>query len=162
MELTLMMYIALGLVLVITIGIYGLFLWTLFKERKQVKKAKQELNPKLVIKEGQELLDFIDRIIKEKYNYYLYLSFLPIYLDKKIPEKNTVKEIKSKIYAAVVGSMSREVKLEALKYFTEKGIEIYVNEKIMIYMNETDFRAVEKYTEAFREMKPSSMAKLMP
>ncbi len=111
--------------------------------------------------EGQQAIDFLERLIKEKYNYYLYLKLLPIYLDRKIPEKNIVEEVKSKIYVSVVGSLTRGVKNEILKFFTEKGIEIFVHEKIVILMNETDFQASDKFTEGFREITIGNVDKMI-
>ncbi len=111
--------------------------------------------------EGQQSIDFLERLIREKYSYYMYLELLPIYLDRKIPEKNTIKKIKEKIYVSVVGSLTKSVKLEILKYFTEKGIEIFVNEKIIIMINETDFRSAEKFTEEFREITVGNVSQLI-
>ncbi len=130
---------------------------------KNAKYKTQILTPKLELNftKGQEAIDFLERLIKEKYNYYMYLELLPIYLDRKIPEKNIIKTIREKIYVSVVGSLTRNVKEEMLKYFTEKGIEIFVNEKIIILMNETDFRAAEKFTEEFREINMSNIDKLL-
>ncbi len=113
------------------------------------------------LRKGQLAMDFLERLIREKYNYYMYLELLPIYLDRKIPEKNTIKNIKEKIYVSVVGSLTRSVKHEILNFFTEKGIEIFVNEKIIIMMNETDFRSAEKFTEAFREINANNVDRII-
>jgi hypothetical protein len=111
--------------------------------------------------EGQDALNFLDRIIKEKYNYHLYLILLPIYSDNKIPEKKVINELKEKIYVSVVGSLTHPVKKEILRFFTEKGIELYVHERIVILMNETDFRAVDKFNEAFRDLNKNNIEKIL-
>jgi len=155
MEITI--YFIIGIVLLII----ALFFYTIRNDKKEALK-KLKAKPRIDFDEGQKVLDYLDRIIKDKYRYYLYTYFLPIYLDKKIPEKKTVDEIKKKIYVSVVGGITRETKDEILKYFTEKGIEIYINEKIMVFMNETDFQAEQKVTETFRDLKPELMEKVMP
>ncbi len=110
---------------------------------------------------GQDALNFLDRVIKEKYNYHLYLTLMPIYLDRKIPEKKVIKELKEKIYVSVVGSLTSGVKREVLRFFTEKGIELYVHERIIILMNETDFRSAEKFNEAFRDLNAAKVEKIL-
>jgi len=110
---------------------------------------------------GQDALNFLDRIIKEKYNYHLYLTIMPIYLDRKIPEKKVIKELKEMIYVSVVGSLTSGIKREVLRFFTEKGIELYVHERIIILMNETDFRSAEKFNEAFRDLNAHKLEKIL-
>lgn len=158
---------SIGVIIGIFFLIYIIFLWTI---RKDIIKKKEELilkemekcKPKIDFTTGQKAMDYLDRLIKDKYQYYLYARFLPVYLDRKIPEKNIVNEIKEKIYVTVVGGLTQDVKQEILKYFTQKGIEIYINEKIMVYMNETDFKTAEKYYETFRDMRPELMEKITP
>jgi uncharacterized protein YneF (UPF0154 family) len=154
-------YILLGFISSIFIIILGIFIVEWYKDKSAQKKPLLQNSQVFNFKSGQEALDYLDRLIKEKYTYQLYANLLPIYLDRKIPEKNIVKEIKEKIYVTTVGSLSPEVKREILKYFTQKGIEIYINEKIMIYMNETDFRTAEKFTESFRDLKPDQVEKFL-
>ncbi len=136
--------------------------------KSKLKKTEKEIETEEVnepaeidLTKGQLAIDYLERIISEKYNYYKYLELLPIYLDNKIPEKKVIKETKEKIYVSVVGSLTTEVKRELLKFFTEKGIEIFVHEKIIIHMNQTDFRASEKLTESFREITAGNVDKLM-
>ncbi len=101
------------------------------------------------LQKGQLAIDYLQRLISEKYNYYMYLDLLPIYLDRKIPEKNIIKDVKEKIYVSVVGSLTKPVKQEILKFFTEKGIEIFVHESIVIHMNKTDFQASDSVNSRF-------------
>jgi hypothetical protein len=142
-------------------------LWSSFssKRNKGDKGEKNEDETKEVkevdLKKALVALDFLNKIIKEKYNYYMYLDLLPVYIEKKIPEKKLIDKTKNKIYVSVVGSLSRSVKFEILNYFTEKGIEIYVNERIIILMNETDFESTEKYGGTFRNISPSNVQKLL-
>ncbi len=141
--------------------IVSIFFFFLFRTKSTPVEAKTEDETEVDLIEGQQAIDFLERLIKEKYNYYLYLKLLPIYLDHKIPEKNIVEEVKSKIYVSVVGSLTRGVKNEILKFFTEKGIEIFVYEKIVILMNETDFQASDRFTEGFREINVGNVDKMI-
>ncbi len=123
--------------------------------------VEAEVEVEIDLKQGQAAMDYLERLILAKYNYYMYLELLPIYLDQKIPEKNTVKKVKERIYVSVVGSLTRPVKNEILKYFSEKGIEIFIHEKIMIHMNETDFQTSSKFSETFREINNTNIDKLI-
>lgn len=144
-----------GLVLMSS-KIYGIF-----KKPKKIKSEESTEIRETNFKTAEEALNFLDRFIKEKYNYHLYLSLLPVYLDKKIPEKNLIKTIKEKIYVSVVGSLSQPMKKLITHYFTEKGIEIYIHEKIITYMNETDFRSAEKFGEAFRDLDATKVDRIL-
>ncbi len=128
---------------VFTIAIFMTVIWivSLFKKPKEIKIEVPVVQTEVDINKSQLLIGFIEKLTKEKYTYYMYLELLPIYLDGKIPEKNKVQEIKEKIYASVVGSLTTEIKQEFLKFFTEKGIEIFVHQRIIILMNETDMTA---------------------
>lgn len=110
----------------------------------------------------QSILDFLDRIIKNKYNFYMYTELMPIYLDQKVPEKRIVSELKEKIYVSVVGGLTIKTKKSILDLFTEKGIEIYIHERIMILMNETDFKTSGKFSEAFKDLNPRRMDGIIP
>jgi len=157
--------ILIGLILLIW---FGLALKKFIKNVKRLKKMEEELieedrkkNQIINLIHGQEVLSFLESLIKDKYQYYLYQDLLPIYLDSKIPERTVVKKVKEKVYASIVGSLTTSVKQEILRFFTEKGIEILVNEKIITYMNETDFRASDKLNESFREINASNVSRVI-
>ena len=137
----------------------------LYKKIKDLLQKNKDLKIRLEnvdFKYAEDAMKFLDKIINEKYKYHLYATLMPIYLDKKIPEKKTIGEIKEKIYVSVVGGLTSETKKSILNFFTEKGIEIYIHEKIMVLMNETDFRSTEKFTEAFRDIKTRNIDQLIP
>lgn len=138
---------------------------TLYKKVKDLLQKNKELQDKIDLvdfKYAADAMSFLDKIVQEKYKYHLYATLLPIYLDKQIPEKKTISEIKEKIYVSVVGGLTSETKKSILNFFTEKGIEIYIHERIMVLMNETDFRSTEKFTEAFRDIKSKNIDQLIP
>ena len=135
----------------------------LIKKNKIIKEFEKEKNKEYTdFKYSEDALKFIDKLIQSKYNYHLYTTLLPVYLDKKIPEKKMIETVKEKIYVSIVGGLTRETKKSILRFFTEKGIEIYINEKIIVLMNETDFRNAGKFTEGFRDLNPSKMDSLIP
>ncbi len=133
----------------------------LFKRKPKTEVVEVIKTTNVNLNKAETAMDFLERLIKDKYTYYMYLELLPIYLANNIPEKNVIKKIKEKIYVSVVGSLTRPVKEEMLKFFTEKGVEIFVNEQIIILMNETDFRSAGKFTEAFRELNVNTIDQIL-
>lgn len=123
------------------------------------KKATEEPVDFKYIKEST---DFLDELIRLKFSYYLYTFFIPLYLDKKVPEKAKVEEIKEKIYVSVVGGLSMRTKKSIMGFFTEKGVQMYINERILNHMNEVDYRTSDKYTESFKDLKAGGIETLMP
>ncbi len=153
-NITNIIYLFTGFILIgLTIKIFQIF----HRSYRPNKQNPQEAS----IKNAFEVLNFLDRFIKDKFNYHLYLELLPIYLDNKIPEKNLIKTLKEKIYVSVVGSLSQSLKKKIMQYYTEKGIEIYIHEKIIVYMNETDFKTASKFSEAFRDLDNKKIDRLL-
>jgi len=132
--------------------------------KKRIKKIfiEQKEDQKIDFQYSAQAMTFLDKIINEKFKFHLYTKLMPIYLDNQIPEKKTINEIKEKIYVSVVGGLTTETKRSILSFFTEKGIEIYIHEKIMILMNETDFRSTGKLNEAFKNIKSKNVEQLIP
>jgi len=110
-----------------------------FAAVKKELKIKKEEN--IDFNKAQEGIQFLDNVIKDKFNYHKYSDLFPAYLDNKVPEKKLIHELKNKIYISVVGGLSQNAKNTYLRYFNQKGMEIYIHEKIMILMNETDFKS---------------------
>ena len=88
----LFIFITLGFISSIFFIILMVFVFEIYKTKSAQKKSLLQYNQVFNFKSGQEILDYLDRLIKEKYTYQLYANLLPIYLDRKIPEKNIVKE----------------------------------------------------------------------
>jgi len=130
--------------------------------RKKIKLLETKPPQKANFEYNESALNFLDRLIENKYNFHMYTTLIPIYMDSKIPEKKTIKELKEKIYVSVVGGLSTKTKISILDFFTEKGVEIYIHERIMILMNKTDFKTSGKYTEGFRNLKSNQIQNIMP
>jgi hypothetical protein len=65
---------------------------------KKVHELERINNLKTVdFKYATEAMVFIDSLVELKFSYHLYSVLMPIYLDKKIPEKKQVNEIKENI-----------------------------------------------------------------
>ena len=131
---------------------------TLLNERKELTKKLDQID----FRYASEAMSFLDKIIQEKYKFYMYSTLMPLYLDSKIPEKKMINEIKEKIYVSVVGSLTTETKKSILSFFTEKGVEIYIHEKIIGLMNETDFKASNKLNEKFKDIRGKKLDTLIP
>ena len=141
----------------VIVFIFGLIIGLFFKE---IKPKKKQPAPKIDMEEADKILNYLNRLIKEKYNYYMYLELLPLYMENKVPENKVIDSIKKKIYATVVGGFPHAMKQNILKYFTEKGIEVYINERILFYINQTDFKLNPE--ENFKGIKSGNLEKFMP
>ncbi len=167
-EFMLLMIIVGASITIITLIINWFILRSKYKKKdiikvQELKEANEALmNPESDFVYMQKALDFLDRVIKDKFDYYMYTTLLPLYLDNQVPEKKSMQELKVKIYVSVVGGLTTKTKRSILDFFTEKGIEIYIHEKIMIYMNKTDFKTAGKFGEAFRNIRPKNMDTLLP
>ena len=160
------------LVLLITTAIFiSLYIYnkneisSQYKEIQKLTSHNKELiskNEKIDFNYAKTTMDFLDRVIQDKFDYHLYNNILPIYLDKKIPEKKVISSIKEKIYVSVVGGLTPEVKKSILNIFTEKGIEIYINEKIMVLLNRTDYRATNSTKNTIDRMSDRDISKIIP
>ena len=153
------------------LGLTSIFLFGLILRRskgfsalqEQYLKLEEELRFKRTdFKYTEDAIKFLDKLIEDKYNFYMYTVLIPIYLDHKIPEKKIIHDLKEKIYVSVVGGLQIRTKKSILEFFTEKGIEIYIHEKILVHMNKTDFKTAGKYSEAFRELRVNKMDVLIP
>jgi len=122
----------------------------------ELEEYNKHSNEKIDFKYAEQAMKFMDVIIYNKYKFYMYTILIPIYLDQKVPEKKLINDLKEKIYVSVVGGLTTQTKKSILNFFTEKGIEIYIHEKILVHMNETDFKTSGKYSEAFRDIKPNT------
>jgi len=129
---------------------------------QKIQKEYLNTNKKVDFKYAEEAMNFLDKLIQEKYRFYLYSTMMPIYSNGQIPEKKEVKEIKNKIYLSIIGGLTTETKRSLLNFFTKKGIEIYIHEKIIGLMNETDFKVSNRNIEIFKNTKGKKLDILMP
>ncbi len=123
-----------------------------------LKKDKKNLNidstnknsiMDLKVNEADELINFLDKIIKTKFNFYFINEILPYYQAGEKIDKPTLKEIQERFYIDVSALLNKNFKKLYKKYFTTQGIEIYINEKFIYFINKFDSLNIEeKITDA--------------
>jgi len=104
-----------------------------------IKSLKHQPPTIIDFNDAQSAITFLNIMIKEKYNYYNYIKLLPLYNELKIPENKLIQEIKHTIFLNIRGSLSEEITSNLLKYFSRKGLDIYINEKIIVFINQVDY-----------------------
>lgn len=130
-------------------------------EANELPEYFSEIPAKLDIKEAQEVLDYLNNLIREKFNYHLHSKLLPLYVSGKIPETKVVKEIKENIYLSVTASVSPQLKKIILKYFSSKGVELLIHEKIMTMINEVDFTMTKSEKDVFKDITAKNISKIL-
>jgi hypothetical protein len=131
------------------VGIAGFITGTVYWKihSKNSKKISGQMNTKVEninFQTAKEALRFLDDQIQKKFEFYTYSQLLPLYHKNTIPEEKVIREIKDKIYIDIVGSFNLELKKEYQKFFTKQGVEIYINQTILILLNKLDFQLSEK------------------
>jgi len=128
-----------------------------FRDRQhQISDQQSTVN----FKTASEALEFINKITEEKFNFYLFGELLPLYQKSKIPETSVITEIKNSIYLSITASLTSDMKLEILKFFTKKGIEMHIHEKIMLLMNKIDY-TLTSGSKNFNEINPNNIHKIL-
>lgn len=157
--------ILLSILLMISFGSFIYFLNNFSKKRhvknKETSEYYSNVSVQLDIKEAQEVLDYLNNLIREKFNYHLHSKLLPLYVSGKIPETKIVKEIKENIYLSVTASISTQLKKIILKYFSPKGIELLIHEKIMTMINEVDFTMTKSERDVFKDITAKNISKIL-
>jgi len=136
------------------------YAWRTFSEESSEQKDNN-LSDLVDFKDGQDMFKYLDQLIHENFNYYLYSHLLPIYMEGKTPDKKTTNDLKQKIFISIVGSISENMKNRILLYFSEKGIKIYINQKIMVHVNKVDFKAHGE-TNSFNNIKLNNIKSFIP
>jgi hypothetical protein len=118
-------------------------------KKKKEENLISELNiENLKVNEADELIDFLDKIIKTKFNFYFINEILPYYQAGEKIDKPTLKEIQERFYIDVSALLNKNFKKLYKKYFTTQGIEIYINEKFIYFLNKFDsLNTEEKITD---------------
>jgi len=121
----------------------------LYNTKNKKENLISELNiENLKVNEADELINFLDKIIKTKFNFYFINEILPYYQAGEKIDKPTLKEIQEKFYIDVSAFLNKNFKKLYKKYFTTQGIEIYINEKFIYFLNKFDsLNTEEKITD---------------
>jgi len=114
---------------------------------KEMKKPENLLSISPV--NGKYAMDFLNDLIKKKYEYYLYKDILPVYIGNEYSKKEKFTkerflEIKEFFFNDIFMSLSPEMKKEIVKLFSASGIEIYIHQQFATYFNKTDAKFLNK------------------
>ena len=102
--------------------------------------------------QSAKALQFLDRLIQKKIEVYYLTELLPVYNQNQIPENSLVKKIHDEIYLIITASITPKIKQEYLKFFTKKGIEMYIRQEITRILNKLDLEN-NNNSEPFRDLK---------
>jgi len=91
-----------------------------------------------------QLKKFLFDLIENKFKYYLYKDILPLYVNSKKLDKKQINEIKEKIFIEIRISLSKNIKQKLLSCFTKDGLNLLINEQIIILMNKIDLKFFDK------------------
>jgi len=102
------------------------------------EKSKPQLQISLDLNEAEKAKAFLDRVIKDKFEFYLVTEILPIYKSGKQLDKNQVEELKEQFFIDVSFLLTKETKKILKKYFNTDAIKIYIIEKFYTHLNKVD------------------------
>jgi len=141
--------ILIGIILILMsfTGIY--FIYKTYNEKlnnkeidnKNSKNSKNNINNldiKIDIGTSKSIKNFIIDLVDDRFNYYLYTEILPLYMSNKKLDKTMIQEIKEKIFIEISLFLSKEQKKYISNYFTQKGIQIFIYERVVILINKID------------------------
>jgi len=121
----------------------------------------QETKPQVIdVSKYEERRKFLDDFILLNFKISLYTEILPLYNTNKSLQKKQINEIRNKIFAGVIGKLRPEILNLYFDYFTEKGFEMYVHEKIWFLLNEVDYKYKEK-GEFFKDVNLRTLNKII-
>jgi hypothetical protein len=135
----------------------GMLLFVIDTRRKskleQDKLENKDLklkNPKSIEPpKAKYVMEFLDDLIKKKYEYYLYKDILPVYIGNEYSKKEKFSkekflEIKNFFFNDLYMSLSPEMKKEMVTIFSTSGIEMYIHQRFATYFNKTDAKFLNK------------------
>ena len=132
---------------VIYFTVFGIFLLELLimwlsKFRKK-KPKKVELKKDFVPANSKYVVEFLNDLLKTKFDYYTYKEILPIYIGNETNKKEKFKKekflkLKEFYFKDISMSLSKNIKKELINLFTEQGIEIYIHQYFATHFNKID------------------------
>ncbi len=150
--------------LIIGLLIGGIFLLCLiliyfYLKLNKIKKLNIELNLKLNnlknydLTEAEKAKSFLDKIIKDKFEYYFITEILPVYKIGKTLDKKQVNDLKDQFFLDVSFFINKEAKKILKKYYNTEAIKIYIIEKFFINLNKIDVTYFEDAKISDKEIK---------
>lgn len=114
------------------------------------------------IEEAEKIFNYLDILIKDKFNQQLYSQLLPQYMNSNGPDTALVKEIIDRVYVTVTATLTPAMKTRILKYYTQRGIELLIREKVSSLINEIDFTMSGKASNsAFKELNTRNIDQIL-
>jgi len=112
------------------------------KETKQ-KESKSNNFKGIEPPKAKFIMEFLNDLIKKKYEYYLYKDILPVYIGNEYSKKEKFSkekflELKEFFFNDIYMSLSPEIKNDIITLFSKSGIEIYIHQQFATYFNKTD------------------------
>jgi len=141
------------IMVIIIIWIIMVIKKAIFKPTKIDKKIINEF------KSGNSkyVMELLDKLITDKYEYYLYKEILPVYIGnisnkKEKFSKEKFLQLKENFFSDINMSLSKNIKSELINLFTREGIEIYIHQKFATLFNKTDAKFLNGDTDIKENM----------
>jgi len=117
-----------------------------FKKLKNLEKniLNNTKPKKLDLSEAEKAKQFLDKIIRDKFEYYLATEILPVYKVGKTLDKKQVNELKEQFFIDVSYFLNKNVKNILKSYFNTEAIKIYIIEKFFTNLNKVDMTFFEE------------------
>ena len=150
--------------LIIGLLIGGIFLLCLiliyfYLKLNKIKKLNIKLHSNLNNLKNYDLIEaekaksFLDKIIKDKFEYYFITEILPVYKIGKTLDKKQVNDLKDQFFLDVSFFINKEAKKILKKYYNTEAIKIYIIEKFFINLNKIDVTYFEDAKISDKEIK---------
>ena len=111
------------------------------------KHSKKQLNLDTVNKAKV----FLDSLIVDKFEFFLYQDILPVYMakKKKSPFSNPeFFEIKNNFRKSILGSITPELLEILLTIYSKEGLQLYIIERFTTLFNKVDAKYLNEYDES--------------
>jgi len=127
--------------LIESIFIDGLLVFLIIILYSLKRKSENKANTKITLlnlDEAEKAKAFLDKIIRDKFEFYLVTEILPIYKSGMKLDKKQVEDLKEQFFIDVSFLLTKETKKILKNYFNTDAIKIYIIEKFYIYLNKVD------------------------
>jgi len=135
--------------IVFLIGMLIFVIDTRRKSESENKDSNVKTFKNIEPSKAKYVVEFLDDLIKKKYEYYLYKDILPVYIGNEYSKKEKFSkekflELKEFFFNDIYMSLSSEMKKEIVMIFSKSGIEIYIHQRFATYFNKTDAKFLNK------------------
>jgi len=108
------------------------------KDNQKIKEDFLEYKNRISIQDSKEVFEFLNDVIKVKFNYYLNVYFLANFASDKEIDKADIKKFKNDFYLDVSSLFEYKQKERLLKVFSQKGIELYIHQSFLRLFNDAN------------------------